>query len=200
MVPRRRDAKIKLKRGQCESYLCDMPDCPKSGMPLSQDMAKNHRRNFKKYGVCLKQLLAQKVGPQSLREKSKNGETIYPRRCSNPNCPQGDQLLRKAVYNYHKRNLNEHGVCTRDQLERNQSLYPRLCENPDCPNKKPLKKDQFLRHLWNFQRTGQCYVVSRTKNRKRQFPKPCKNPLCPTKNSLQHNQWDKHYENFMATG
>ena len=55
MVPRSRDAKVKLKRGPGDSYLCDMPGCPKSGMPLSQDMAKNHRKTFKKYGVCLKQ-------------------------------------------------------------------------------------------------------------------------------------------------
>lgn len=55
MVPRKRDMKRKLKRGEGESYLCDIRGCPKAGMPLTQDMAKNHRKTFKKYGVCLKQ-------------------------------------------------------------------------------------------------------------------------------------------------
>ena len=201
MVPRSRDAKKQFKRGQSGGYLCEIPGCPKSGMPLTQDVAKNHRKSFKKYGYCLKQQFTKKGGPPyTLIDKSKNGESIYPRRCLNQDCPMGDQLLKKSVYNYHKRNFNEHGVCTRDQLERNQSLYPRLCENPDCPNKKPLKKDQFLRHLQNFQSTGSCYLVARTKKRKREFPKKCKNPLCPTQTLLQRDQWDRHYENYMATG
>lgn len=119
MVPRKRDAKRKLKKGEGDSYLCDIPGCPKSCMPLSQDMAKNHRKTYKKYGVCLKQQLTLKGGAKSLIIKSKKGESIYPRRCANPNCPKKDKLLKKTVYNYHKRNFDEHGVCMREQLERN---------------------------------------------------------------------------------
>ena len=51
--------------------------------------------------------------------KSKKGESIYPRKCANPECPKGDQLLKKTVYNYHKRNFDDRGVCMREQLERN---------------------------------------------------------------------------------
>ena len=114
MMPRRRDVKVKLKRGEGETYLCDVPGCPKEGIPLSQDMAKNHRKTFKKYGVCLKQYLNLDVNAIPPSIKSKRGESIYPRACVNPNCPKGETFLTKTIYNYHKRNYDEFAVCMRD--------------------------------------------------------------------------------------
>ena len=54
MVPRKRDKKRRIKKGEGEGYICDIKGCPKAGMPLTQDMVKNHRKTFKRYGFCLK--------------------------------------------------------------------------------------------------------------------------------------------------
>ena len=46
--------KVAFHRSEDMAYLCDKPDCPLKGQKLSKDMVKNHRKNFKAYGVCLK--------------------------------------------------------------------------------------------------------------------------------------------------
>ena len=140
-------------------YLCTNPGCPKAGLPLTRNTIKNHRKTYKKYKVCYKSLEFKEEGQVSYQKKSKNGESIYPRKCPNPGCPLGDQLLSKCMYNIHRRSFKENGVCSkRKQLQREKPIYPMRCKNVNCPSDKLLRKKAFLQHMQNFEKYGKCYA------------------------------------------